>query len=353
MLGHLDNIYASDAIVYWGDFHHAWNYQQQDLKGHWKLSIHKSGSLTDSAIYDHLLLRSAPDSVLAKTISYGTTMMGDNAVELDISSEYRDALRRFLSGIRHIWMRDVYSAMRVSHLINDYNHSHLGTDCALLFDRSDAVKISMFDENHRMSGNYISIFFGRSSDNLIPRLVSFAAELAERLNKKIIWLPWLHTLPRETYRLLKYRNLIGTGIGRKKLSSLMELSKLQPRNYPELVRHLLGSSLVITDTYHLSLIAWRLGIPAICVGQGARSSKHTLGDKKKETFFASYDALPFYVFTESILDTPTRSQTVDYLQRLVMSGQLLISKIHQNILCHSKQSEQVLLTALNEIITTQ
>jgi len=353
MLGHLEEIYASDAIIYWGDFHHAWDYQQQDLKGHWKLSKHKSEPLTDNIIYDHLLLRSAPKSVLIKTISYGTSMMGDNAIDLDISKEYRAALQHFLSSIRNIWMRDVYSAMRVSHLLNDYSNSHLATDCALLFDRSDAERVSMFDVNRGIPGDYISTFFGRSSGDLKPRLIAFAVEVAERANKKIVWLPWLHSLPKDTYRSLIYGRLIGSGIGNKNLTSLSELSALQPRNYSELIRHLLGSALVITDTYHLSLIAWRMGIPAICVGFGARSSKHTLGDKKKETFFSSYDAQPFYVFTENIMNKSTRLQVVDYLQHLILSGTSLASSIHNNICNHSKQSELALLTALSDIITTQ
>lgn len=353
MLGHLEEIYNSDAIVYWGDFHHAWNYQQQDLKGHWKLSKHKSEPLTDKIIYDHLLLHSAPESVFPKTISYGTTMMGDNAIDLDISQEYKDALRYFLSSIRNIWMRDVYSAMRVSHLLNDYSNSHLATDCALLFDRSDAERISRLDANRGISGDYIATFFGRSSGKLKPRLISFAVEVAERVNRKIIWLPWLHSLPKDTYRSLNYSRLIGSGIGSKNLTSLTELSALQPRNYSDLIRHLLGSALVITDTYHLSLIAWRMGIPAICVGFGARASQHTLGDKKKETFFSSYNAQPFYVFTENIMNKTTRLQAVDYLEHIILSGTQLASSIHNNICNHSKRAEQALLTSLVNIITSQ
>ena len=50
----------------------------------------------------------------------------------------------------------------------------------------------------------------------------------------------------------------------------------------------------------MCLNAWRLGIPALCIGSGAAVSKHSLSDKKKEVLFEMYGARDYYVFLEQL-----------------------------------------------------
>jgi len=292
-------------------------------------------------------LNSATKDTLAKTLSYGTTLMGDNEADLSMPGNYKDALARFLKNINHIWMRDVYSAMRVSHLLGDFPRNHLSTDCALFFDRTDAERLAAESVPHIGDKNgHVATFFGRSESGVLPHLTSFAIEIADLLKKEILWLPWLHQMSQKTYRSLKINALLRGEIIKRSPDKILRLSGVEPRDYSKVMTYLLGSSLVITDTYHLSLIAWKMGIPAICVGSGARNSKHTLGDKKKEVFYHTYGAQSFYVFTENLLDRTSRRSEIKNLVELIEHGSSFTSSIHQKICNHSKQSEEELLNVM-------
>jgi hypothetical protein len=68
----------------------------------------------------------------------------------------------------------------------------------------------------------------------------------------------------------------------------------------ELLSKLSGYKYIVTDTYHLCINAWRMGIPAICIGEGTLMASHSLSDKKKEVLFEMYDARQYYVYGESL-----------------------------------------------------
>jgi hypothetical protein len=55
---------------------------------------------------------------------------------------------------------------------------------------------------------------------------------------------------------------------------------------------------VLTDTYHLALVCWSLGVPAICIGAGAQRFTHSVHDKKKELFYLAQRIERFHVFAE-------------------------------------------------------
>ena len=50
------------------------------------------------------------------------------------------------------------------------------------------------------------------------------------------------------------------------------------------------------------LNAWRLGVPAICVGMGAQRAVRPISDKKKELFYLTQRIAPLYLFHETLLD---------------------------------------------------
>jgi hypothetical protein len=67
----------------------------------------------------------------------------------------------------------------------------------------------------------------------------------------------------------------------------------------DVVATLRGLSFVVTDTYHLALVCWSSGVPAICVGAGAQRFAHSTHDKKKELFFLSQRIERFHLFAEA------------------------------------------------------
>jgi hypothetical protein len=72
------------------------------------------------------------------------------------------------------------------------------------------------------------------------------------------------------------------------------------KGYCEIIGQLLQATLLITDTYHLAVIARHLGIPTICFGIGGAHATSTISDKKKEIFHLMYQASPGYIFTEEL-----------------------------------------------------
>ena len=60
-----------------------------------------------------------------------------------------------------------------------------------------------------------------------------------------------------------------------------------------------GYRCIITDTYHVCVNAWRMGIPAICIGEGGGKVSTSINDKKKEILYDMYGARRFYLFLES------------------------------------------------------
>jgi hypothetical protein len=108
--------------------------------------------------------------------------------------------------------------------------------------------------------------------------------VARRMGEDISWLHWLWT--RRELR-----------VAARFLGFDIKPHFPQPG---EALSALSGYRFIITDTYHLCVNAWRMGIPAICVASGAVKSSTSLEDKKKEVLFETYGARDFYVFHEDL-----------------------------------------------------
>lgn len=56
--------------------------------------------------------------------------------------------------------------------------------------------------------------------------------------------------------------------------------------------------LIITDTYHCAVNAWREGVPTVCIGFGVETPSTTVSDKKKELLYSMIQAREYYVYSE-------------------------------------------------------
>ena len=135
------------------------------------------------------------------------------------------------------------------------------------------------------------VFYGRTPAAGLGPMLAFARHLSSALQYKPRWLPWF-AARRRTRWLAKVAGFSAPQRWSPPGSILSELS---------------GYSLVVTDTYHLCVNAWRMGIPTVCIGSGTTHDTSTVGDKKKEVLYAMYGAQPFYVFKEE-LHSPIRFQ---------------------------------------------
>jgi len=328
---------AADRILFWGDFLHAWNYLVYDVLPEIKREPEFAKQVTDfkdreiaALLRKYLLLSQASDDVLAKSLSFGTTLVGDHAHIHAIDPGYEADLRRFVSGCRGIWLRDVYSALRVAHFTGDYGRSYLGVDSALLLSREDLMTVAQGDAP-LSAGPYAAVHFGRTTAHHAQTL-EFARLICARMGLAPRWLSWLHAKPEY------FRQFRGT---------FPELDAGMPQDppYGRLIAGLLGASLVITDTYHLSLLAWRAGVPVVCVGLGAQLPTRTISDKKKEIFHQMYGVGPFYVFVENLADAKQRQAKVETMLELLAEREI-VSGACDVLAQHATAAEKSLVAAL-------
>ena len=328
---------AADRILYWGDFLHAWNYAVFDVLPEIKRDpdfarevVGRKDREIAGLLRKYLLLSEAGEDVLAKTLSFGTTLLGDHALIQAIDPGYVADLQRFIRACRGLWTRDVISALRVAHFGGDYARSHLGVDCALLLSRDDLAAAAQ-GYSPLSQSPYAAVQFGRTTVHY-PQTLEFARRLCLRRGLAPKWLSWLHAKP-EYFRQFR--------------STFPELDSSMPQDppYGDLLAGLLGASLVITDTYHLSLLAWRAGVPVVCVGAGAELPTRTISDKKKEIFHQMYGASPFYLFAESLADPKQRLNKLQMMNDAI-GAQDARNQVGEALARHAAAAEKALVDAL-------
>ncbi|MFC4243702.1 hypothetical protein ACFOYW_09980 [Gryllotalpicola reticulitermitis] len=304
--GHLDEFLSADAIVFWGDFLHMKSYLGITAD----VLTRRTGVLTDPAeardlVERHLLLKGQNASVLNRVISYGTTLAFNSAHDYT-DDAYRSLLGTFLAGAHRVWARDSYSALIAQLHRPGKDEVTKGTDGALLLGRRDL----------RDREPTLGVFIGRS--DLSPwKVGALGRALSHNLRLDPIWLDWgrepgfwpmnarrslqfawpglelgsyapsLHARTGSYSATLRRKHDVGTG----PMPATTEL-------LDQLSRH----TLVLTDTYHVALNAWRLGTPAICLTDAPRAAGwdvntggiETARDKRAE-LYSQFDAAPLLV----------------------------------------------------------
>jgi hypothetical protein len=334
------------ALVYWGDFLHSREYLHQ-----MGAMLHQIGAARDlnrglKAAYRYLLLTAAPRGLLARTVAFGGTLIFNR------ERDYRDpvyalALASFAAGARGIWMRDVYSALRISGLRNSGNW-RLGVDGSLLLREEDLESLPATDwfSGAETGQPLAGLFLGRTSADPRP-LVRFARDLCSQLRVEAEWLPWFD--PRMLPNHLPQ--------ARSTMPALRARDRPVPPLLGDLLRRLRRYAFVISDTYHVCLNAWRSGVPALCIGealpnpQGFDVSTGWFGAwrDKRQVFYAMHDAMEFYIFREEL------ERANSYRNRLLHATELvrdraLAAAVTANILERRDIAEAELLASLETLL---
>ncbi|WP_338778261.1 hypothetical protein [Streptomyces sp. DG1A-41] len=297
---HLDTLRDHDAVVFWGDFLHTRHYLEQDATNRLlDFGFAEDREAARSLLNRTLLFADQPDELLARTLSYGGTILHNSQSDYE-DKEYGPLFSRLVTRSRRVWVRDPLSAAKIAHLRGDRTTDYFGSDAALLSRPGDLDHIPTTEWSRAVpDGGAIGVFLGARTP--IPQwLPAFCQDLSERLGAPLEWLPWFdrdipapvgHIAPRPG------RHTIGDLVG------------VLPRY-----------RLVITDTYHLSVNAWGAGTPALCVGAPEPTPKThddylTLSDVKKHVFHMAYDATDFYLSTQE-----GHGQSTDRLVQLLEDG---------------------------------
>lgn len=290
------NLNDFDCIIIWGDFivsNHFLTMTQPKIKSR--------SELFDYNLLDKVLMSGFTATELNKVIVFGQCIVVDD-VNLFDDSNYSYNLKRLLEHSSLIKFRDPLSVYRAN-LLSEINRDFLGVDAALLNYCIDKVKINELKKEigTRNSKQNVGLFFGRSKKmDFKKKILGFYLKHKFK-NTSFKWLPWL-----------------GNKQGSKKYFSFAE--DCNPITDIDFIHEILKCDLIITDTYHLSLMSWSIGVPCICYGNGAEYFKSTVHDKKKEIFFISNLVEEFYFYTENfysdlknkrlvtILNNPTKSK---------------------------------------------
>jgi hypothetical protein len=304
---HVDSLRDHDAVVFWGDFLHTRHYLEQDATNR----LLDFGFAEDRAAARNLLNRTLlfadqPDELLARTLSYGGTILHNSQSDYEDfeDKEYGPLFARLVTRSRRVWVRDPLSAAKIAHLRGDRTTDYFGSDAALLSRPGDLGHLPTTEWSRAVpDGGAIGVFLGARTQ--IPEwLPAFCQDLSERLGAPLEWLPWFdRDVPAPVGHIAQRpgRHTVGDLVG------------VLPRY-----------RLVITDTYHLAVNSWGAGTPAVCVGAPEPAPKThddylTLSDVKKHVFHMAYDATDFYVST--LPDTREgHERRIDRLVRLVEGG---------------------------------
>ncbi len=327
----IDKYLSSDCFIFWGDFAHARSYWSVDKLWTLKNSLPKDQfeEVAKTELKDYfntIFLGALPKEQLKKVIVFGSTIITNDASD-QISDDYSHYFNRFFKNIGAVYFRDALSAARISPLRN--HQPTLSIDCALLLQEKDIKKLPNF--TRVQSQKDIGVFLGRSTSRIMPLL--FSKIVGWKMGQKCTWVPWLEKGPK--MRLVA--RVFGYKITKERISPGDLLSMVS------------GHSLIITDTYHLCVNAWNLGIPTICIGSGANTQETSISDKKKEIIYDMYGAKKFYVFTEKIRYIPSLFSEASRVVK-VISNNPLSDKVIENIATHRNMALERLKFSISKIL---
>ncbi|MCH9648206.1 MAG: hypothetical protein K0U98_08205 [Deltaproteobacteria bacterium] len=326
----LEELYASDVILYWGDFLHAFGYHSQVAAILVDLGLEPTLEAAAETVRQHFLLTEAPREALSRTLAFGGTLVFNRDRDYR-HPDYGPALGRFVDASRRIWMRDVYSALRVRELGDSHpgdsrpggsgqrNLSRpfpLGVDASLLLRQDCVAALPGALESAPSQAPAAGVFFGRTRRDVAP-LAAFARDLCAALDTPAEWLSWLD--PRTPPALLG-----------PTLESFPALTAPQDLAPPvgELLSRLSQYRFVVTDTYHVCLNAWRCGVPAICLGDALATQQsfdcslgwsHAWRDKR-HVFYAMHDAMEYYVASEELADPELAQRRLQHTKELLQDA---------------------------------
>jgi polysaccharide pyruvyl transferase WcaK-like protein len=263
-----------DCVLVWGDFivsEHFLSMTQPKLL--------KRSNDFDYDLQSKVLMSHFSKADLKKVIVFGQCIFVDGR-QIFSNKKYLADLKRLMEFSSLFKVRDPFSAYRAK-AISDIDRNFLGVDAALLNYALEEDKFKQLKNNIGKASdkNEIGIYFGRSKQMTRKKKILGYYLKYKLKGLDFKWIPWLKN-KQQSKEFFKFA------------------SEVSPETDIDYIKEILKCKLIITDTYHLTLMSWSLGVPCICFGNAAEDFKSTVHDKKKEIFFNSNYITDFYFYNE-------------------------------------------------------
>jgi hypothetical protein len=172
-------------------------------------------------------------------------------------------------------------------------------------------------------------------------------ELARQTGCEPSWMPWGDS---GAFPYLDAISRVGP------IGALVRAEAAPPNSTIEALRNIMQCRFIVTDTYHVCVNAWSLGIPAVCLIDSAEGPQRSVnaGDPmaardKRHVFMSMYDALDFAVPMIELGDRKQRAARLSSLLDLFGSGQE-IAEVHARIRAHAAWARASLLREMETML---
>lgn len=315
--------------LYWGDFLHMRRY-------HAALAArYADGMRTPREL---LLLAFSAEHVVRRAVTFGTSFLF-NSLEDVRDPDYGAAFSRFIKLAHHVQMRDAISAA-VAAGLRLRHEACFGIDPAqLLALPAFAVDVLGSDDRRAPDGRML-LFLARARHDATA-LTAFLEILELATGTTAAWLPWGDRL---SFPFL----------GEPAIAAVTSVVDGPHGRLAPLMREVRQATFVVTDTYHLAVIAWALGVPAIVVAGEFHAGER--GDKqielrarhdKRKVLLGQDGLLDFYVEPGMIAAAKGRASVAERLAA-ALADPLCGSDARQRVAARASFS----IATLHDALTT-
>jgi len=323
--------------VFWGDFHHMAQYIKAMGRAFVSAGKFSGYAAAEAYLMGILLLADAPQELLHRTISFGSTLLFNNMND-SLQGSYWPAFERFSSSIALFKVRDVFSANYLRGLRSTTSPYPLGPDAAQLLNRSriKAIQDSRRADSNTQNESPSALFFlGRGNHN-VQAVRKTLQHLESRLSCRFHWLPW------------------GDKFAFPLLHSLQELAsefpsahELTPIPFFELLNLVQEASVIVTDTYHLAVIGWSFGVPVICMTGYPQNDQVSVNAgnifaqrDKRFVFYAQNELLDFFLDAHVASNPATLNAWADWVCEFIRANQYVprhLERAHNSVLASEEE----------------
>jgi hypothetical protein len=264
-----------ELVVVWGDFLLDRNWLVRACE---RVAQERGAPFNEVRAHAERVLFGDGGAGPARIVAGQCLLVSDDGYERDTA--YQGRFARLAREARVFQMRDPLSVARASVFAGVPAPTIPALDAALLRPALRARLGGAPEAAPARDG--FGVFFGRTDGGLRAKLGCALAAASTRGAGPARYLRWLPARPVPGWVR----------------AALRPSEVTLPREIDAIAATLSSLAFVVTDTYHLALVCWSLGVPALCVGAGAQRFQHSVHDKKKEIFFLSQRIERFHVFAE-------------------------------------------------------